>query len=111
MKGYDKLSAFLGKQPSLAMVRKFSNLGIKNLLYMQAELAHLESDLKSMAIEDSESEDPERMLFQNCWWDLHRARSGDDHQWQTVREIREKLREYCEPNDPLGSLPSPSRRL
>jgi hypothetical protein len=103
MKGYDKLAAFIGHHPHMAMVRKFSALGIKDLLYRQAELAHLEKDLISMAREDSESNDPESELFQNSWWDLHRARVGDDFQWQKFKEIREKLSEYCESNASIFS--------
>ena len=96
MKGYDKLAALAGCHPRMLMVRSFSTLGAKTLFYLQAELAHLEKDLESIARKDSESNSRERQLFQNSWWDLQRARPGEDRQWKRVQEIRIKLNEYCE---------------
>lgn len=45
MTRYDKLTPLIGKYPSLAIYRRFGALSAKVLLNMQAEPAHLETEL------------------------------------------------------------------
>jgi hypothetical protein len=43
--GYTKLASVMGKNPELAIFRRFSALNAKNLLYLQAEHVNLEARL------------------------------------------------------------------
>src|SRR5947199_10153671 len=61
MTGYDKLAALIGKYPSLAIYRRFGALSAKVRLSMQAELAHLETELS--IITQRNSSDPEKARF------------------------------------------------
>jgi hypothetical protein len=53
---YTGLADLMAENPEKAIVRRFTHLNIKNLLYMQAELAYLEEDLNN-AIEHDKSFD------------------------------------------------------
>ena len=46
MGNYLDLSKLMSKYPEVFILRKFSGLNVKNLLYYQAELAHLEQELE-----------------------------------------------------------------
>src|SRR5450755_4704044 len=96
--GYDKLAALMGVQQEVAIVRQYSMLNAKNILYLQAELFHLEDELADREAEDRGSSDADKALFSRSVWHLKRSRgnSGQDQQWQTVLEIRRVLNEYSE---------------
>src|SRR5450756_978699 len=92
--GYAKIAALMSHHGELAIFRRFSKLNFQNLLYLQAELTHLEADLKRVVVRDKA--DPNRALYTNFWW--HLAQSEEDHndrdQWDKVLQVREKLKEY-----------------
>jgi hypothetical protein len=96
--GYDRLVALIGSNQEAAIFRKFSDLGAKNLLYRQAELLHLEAQLRQAVIEDKASRDAEKEAYQYSVFDLLHSlgKPSKDHQWRTVLELRKKLEEYCE---------------
>ena len=101
MTGYDKLAKLFKQHDDLAMFRSFTALNAKNLLYMQAELLHLEKDLENQNEFDSESGDPAAKSFALYWKALDDA-AGDETgvlQKKMVLKIREKLNEYCEDSD------------
>ncbi|KAK4040930.1 hypothetical protein C8A01DRAFT_15236 [Parachaetomium inaequale] len=86
----------------MAAFRRFGALSAEDLLYRQAELVELERNLREYQEEDKKSghEDRERYGFN---WDTLRRSADDDaadgndgSQWETVLEIREKLKEYHE---------------
>jgi len=58
MTGYDQLATLFGKYEDLAMFRTFTALNAKNLLYMQAELLHLQKDLEDQVEFDSDPYEP-----------------------------------------------------
>ncbi len=70
MAGYDKLAAMIGAQRSLAIFRRFSTLNAKSLLYMQAELMHLEGELADIVKEDMTSGEADREPFTWSVWHL-----------------------------------------
>jgi len=96
--GYDRLAALIGQHRGVAIFRRFSNLGAKDLLYRQAELVHLEAQLQKVVCEDRTSKDPDKEAYQYSVFDLLDSASKPDksHQWQKVLETRKKLEEYCE---------------
>lgn len=98
--GYDRLGQLMGELPETTAFRRFGALSAEDLLYRQAELVELERSLRECQKEDKESghEDRERYAFN--WDKLQRsgdddAREGNDNiQWDTILEIRQKLKEY-----------------
>ena len=95
MADYSGLAAIMGKHQELALFRKFSALNIKNLLYMQSELVHLECELTSIASEDKRSADNDRASFHVSLFDLKESfGTCKGVQWGKVLEIREKLKIY-----------------
>ena len=96
MDGYNRLAAVIGTNHELAIFRRFSTLNAKSLLYMQGELTHLEADLRAIACEDKQSQDPERAEFE---FSIHTMRGPHEcedrgEQWRKVLEIRQKLKDY-----------------
>jgi hypothetical protein len=90
--GYTELASIMGKNPELAIFRRFSALNAKNLLYLQAELVNLEARLQRHA---ATTPDTEKARYESDWFSLSRSeKDGDDKQWQTFLEIRAKLKEY-----------------
>lgn len=92
--GHSKVAEFMSHHTELAIFRRFSKLNLQNLLYLQAELTHLESDLADLAVRDRA--DPNRVSYCSDWWFL--AQSDEDYddkgQWDKVLQIRDKLKEY-----------------
>ncbi|OJI88570.1 hypothetical protein ASPTUDRAFT_135162 [Aspergillus tubingensis CBS 134.48] len=89
-KGYDKLAALMSRDPGSSIYRRFSKLNAKNLLYLQAEVAYIENELRTIIVEDSKSEDKKTFPF--SVWDI--KTSDDPFQWEKVLEARKLLNEY-----------------
>jgi hypothetical protein len=94
IEGYPRLANLLGHHPRMAIFRRFARLNAQNLLYMQAEIAQLELDLDLIALEDSQSSDPNRQSFQTYVHLLKIAKGSDSLQWRKLTELRSRLREY-----------------
>jgi hypothetical protein len=92
--GYERLAQFMGTYPELAIFRRYGALNLQNLLYLQAELLHLEDKLKIIIQEDNK--DPRRAVFSRAWYALYQgSEDGEPNiQYRTLLEIREKLRQY-----------------
>jgi hypothetical protein len=95
MDGYHKLASLVGDHDELFMLRRFARTNAKNLLYMQAEILHLEAELHDIAQEDR-SGCEKRRNYEYCVFDLKESFgiNGSDTQWRKILEIREKLKEY-----------------
>lgn len=110
--GYGKVAELMSAHDEFAVLRRFRHLNIKNLLYIQAEIAHLEEELRELAGRDSA--DPELRFHGRDWWSL--ANGGDkgssQEHWRKVLQLRERLGLY---NDAvlqqarLARLDGPSR--
>ncbi|KAI1862553.1 hypothetical protein JX265_009267 [Neoarthrinium moseri] len=94
LKGYP----FLAKLWSITqdgIARKFSHLAILNILYLQAELCHLEDDFMYERGKDLASGQTERV---DCDWNWFLLKSPDlnkgSKQWQIALDIRERLEQY-----------------
>jgi hypothetical protein len=87
--GHAKIAKLMSETSELAIFRRFSNLNLQNLLYLQAELMHLESNLKDLA--DQYHSTPNRELYCRNWWYL--AQNDEEHddreQWDKWLQIRE----------------------
>ena len=95
MAGYTKLATFMTENCH-SMFRKYDQLAIRDLLYLQAELCHLEIEYASAAKRDALEQD-ERQYYNREWWHLQASegRGLCGKQWEIALEIRAKLREYC----------------
>ncbi|KAK8123194.1 hypothetical protein PG984_011864, partial [Apiospora sp. TS-2023a] len=98
MEGYPKISQLMGCQDEYAIYRRFRHLNALNLLYLQAELTHLEQDLDTLIERDANN--TARRFYTRNWLSL--SQNDDDEedgeQWDKFLEIREKLDQY---NDAL----------
>ncbi|KAK8122226.1 hypothetical protein PG984_010896 [Apiospora sp. TS-2023a] len=114
MKGYAKIASFMGKQPEAVMVRRFANINLQNILYLQAEIVGLEVALRRIETENDVRED-----IQLDWYSLAHADEAADggeetrKQWETFTLLRKRLKEYnkavveyCT----LSQLPTPLRQ-
>ena len=94
LKGYARLAGLFGQYQETAMFSRFARLNAKNLLYMQAELVQMEYELDTIALEDSQSDDPDRQSFHAYVYNMKKAQGSDSLQWRMVLEIRQRLKEY-----------------
>ncbi|KAG9245802.1 hypothetical protein BJ878DRAFT_478899 [Calycina marina] len=93
--GYIKLSNFMASK-DYAMFRQFRPSAIRDLLYLQAELIHLESEYQGAAKDNRESNDDERRMYAVEWWHLSQSEEHElgGEQLRLALKIRSKLREY-----------------
>ena len=86
-KSYAGLASLMNANPEKAILRRFGDLNMLNLLYLQAELVDLEDELHEVAGEDDE-------MFTRDWGRL--AHTEDERQWGIILEIRRVMKEYSE---------------
>lgn len=94
MEGYAKLASLMGAYPEVAILRRFGALNIQNLLYLQAELVHLENELRESSRANQQSGDVHRVTMSKDWFTLAHYHEGNERQWAVALRIREKLKEY-----------------
>lgn len=93
--GYDKLSVYMADD-KYAIFRRFKLSANRDLLYLQAELAQLETELTALSSRDQSGKGEERLYGTN--WSIlstSETRGESGEQWKKVLQIREKTREYC----------------
>jgi hypothetical protein len=100
MQGYQKFAAFLSSNRDFALLRKYDALQIKDLLFQQAELTHLEAQLENIIQEDEEAfekGEKGRSDLSLSWDKLKRSkdRMPDRLQYDKTMEVRKALKEYC----------------
>lgn len=93
---YPRLSEFMGLWPEVSIFRRFGALSAQNLLFLQAEIAHLERELKVIREREEKREDERGLLAQRSWFELSQASEDGEYcpQWTIIQEIRSKLSEY-----------------
>jgi len=94
MEGYTKLAALMGAYPEVAIVRRFAALQMQRILYLQAELVDLESQLRDIEEGDRLSGDEER---QDCAFD-----------WLALSDYREPGSPVPPTNGPIPGRPPPN---
>lgn len=95
--GYNVLAHLMGAYPELSVFRRFGALNARNILYLQAELTHLETKLLNAEKADLESGHINRKIYSRDWRTLSEsvdALDEDGTQWKIFLRTREKLREY-----------------
>lgn len=93
---YPRLSEFMGLWPEVAIFRRFGALNAQNLLFLQAEIAHLERELQVIREQEEKREDERGLLAQRSWFELSQATEDGEYcpQWAVIQDIRSKLSEY-----------------
>ena len=94
MHGYPKLAGRMADRPETAMFRRFNELNIKSLLYMQAELYRLETQLWDAEEEDARRAGDKSDCSRNYDKLLALYKDGDTAQLELVERIQEKLDKY-----------------
>jgi len=93
MEGYAKVAHLMASQEEFAILRRFRELNIQRLFYLQAEIIHLESEVKELAKRDAAHED--RVFHATDWWSLSQTGEVEDlEQWQKFSELSKKLDLY-----------------
>ncbi|PMD64632.1 uncharacterized protein K444DRAFT_625298 [Hyaloscypha bicolor E] len=95
VEGYPRLACHMAQYSENAVFRRFSSLGTRNLLYLQAELVHLEQKLCRLEAADSASSEGRRATYSKDWYWLNDSPEENDEQLKIVLSIRSKLKEYC----------------
>lgn len=95
MEGYPALASLQGQYPELAIYRRFATLNARHLLYLQAEIVSLETDLENDSRIDGISNDEKTRLRNKNWYYLSRKNEKVVcSQWHTMLSLNEKLKEY-----------------
>jgi hypothetical protein len=95
MEGYAKLALLMSRHNEYGIIRSFGELNFKNLLYLQAEIVQLETELRRIVEDDRHSQNSIRVYYEKDWRLLSESlQGGYDEQWKKMLEIREKLKEY-----------------
>jgi hypothetical protein len=94
VEGYPRLACHMGSFSSAQIFRRFSNINSQNLLYLQAELVHLETKLRRIEGVDKLAQEGKRHLYSREWYWLNESRFENGEQLETVLKIRSKLKEY-----------------
>ncbi|KAH8786255.1 hypothetical protein BGZ57DRAFT_756699 [Hyaloscypha finlandica] len=96
VEGYPRLACHMAQYSENAIFRRFSSLGTRNLLYLQAEIVHLEQKLCRLEAADSASSEGHRARYSRDWyWFDNSPEEESDEQLKIVLSIRSKLKEYC----------------
>ncbi|KAL8799166.1 MAG: hypothetical protein Q9182_006103 [Xanthomendoza sp. 2 TL-2023] len=95
MGDYTKLASMMATHSEVAILRRFDALNLKRLLYMQAELVHLEVGLRKIEEENKNSTDPAEASFAYSVFDLKESVYTDKgRQWKKFQEVQEKVQAY-----------------
>lgn len=93
MEGYAKLSSLISTDSEFAMYRKFGALNTQSLLCYQAELISFGDDLQQLAASDRRSQDTDKRLYAENWYELSRVENGKDQQIKKFDKIRKVLKQ------------------
>jgi hypothetical protein len=106
--GHPRLSERMGVRTETMIFRKFSALNSRMLLYMQADLAILEKELRDVERDDNKSPEGQRSKYAtNYLWLSRSKKDGNGKQLDLISKIKEKLKEYSTspPPPPLPFQP------
>jgi hypothetical protein len=92
VEGYPKLAHVIGRNPEYAIVRRFTTLDVKLLLYLQAELVQLEHELCNLETLNHQGD----VSLQQSVSKLIKAEEGTNgwKQWEKIQELLEKKEKY-----------------
>jgi hypothetical protein len=96
MHGYERLAGLMANDKGLSIFRSFKKLNAKNLLYLQAEIVNVQTELEGIIEADETSQDEDREKFSTSVCFLKEGIESGSEQWAKVLELRELLDKYSE---------------
>ncbi|KAE9367123.1 hypothetical protein N431DRAFT_350598 [Stipitochalara longipes BDJ] len=97
MSGYERLAGLMTKHSEVATFQRFDFLNTLNILYLQAELVHLEQELRDSMREDLESGNNHPSQTPNSTGSFYfLANMHNSSTWDIMLKARDKLKEYNE---------------
>lgn len=95
MRGYEKLSHFMCENHHI-LLKRFRSTAVRDLLYLQGELVHLEAEFQAAAKKDREITG-QTQHHDLDWWYLSRRQNDGlpNKQWELSLQIRSILEQYC----------------
>lgn len=87
--GHPLLADYMGRMPQIAIFRRFGATNALDLLYRQAEIVQMETQLRDLQANDAKTE-------ATAWYARNSYFLSDDdsEQWKLFQELRVKLKEY-----------------
>jgi hypothetical protein len=78
------------------VLKQFRYTAVRDLLYLQGQLVHLEAEFQEAARRDREGSG-ETQRYDVDWWRLSRLQNDGlpSRQWELSLQIRSILEEYC----------------
>ncbi|KAH8591262.1 hypothetical protein B0O99DRAFT_675419 [Bisporella sp. PMI_857] len=110
MTGYSKLACFMAEE-NHPVLRKYQHVAVRDLLYLQAEICHLESRYALISKSNRGQKDKRQYYDRN--WELladPKERGFEGEQKAVAMELRFKIREYYDAMlqySRIASLPRP----
>lgn len=95
MEGHAKVAQLIAAYDESAISWSFRFLNMLNLLYLQAEITHLEAELSELVKRDEMRGHQD--FHASHWWSLslgENTSKGDLEQWEKLLQLREKLEKY-----------------
>lgn len=99
--GFPSLADFISSDPdhTSLIFKRFDKLAVRNLLYIQSELAELQAKQEQFDAEDQSIEHGSREAKECAMnWETFKGRADSDEdlrkRLQLVRDIRAKMKEY-----------------
>jgi hypothetical protein len=93
MEGYAKVAELMSRHSELAIFRQFRTLNLQMLLYQQAELTHLETELRTLV--DLDIQSGRSIDHHQDWWTLaHDDNANARRHWEMAQQIQRKLEKY-----------------
>lgn len=117
LSGFPSLANFIAsdRDRTTLIYKRYDELAARNLLYLQSELAELESEQRKFDEQDFVSDMPTKQCARNFGEFQEAVQANDARQkerWDLVKQIRETLKEYREAllfESTLATLPRPSK--
>jgi hypothetical protein len=93
--GYTSLTAEMTRHQGMAMFKRFRELNLRNLLYMQAEILHLELELTAIRDENKISGDEGKKKYEtDVSYLIRSSKESNPVEWNLILDMRAKLKEY-----------------
>lgn len=77
---------------STLIFNRFDTLAARNLLFMQGELAELQSELEAIDVEDSVN--GEAKMASRNWKEFKKKAASQPRRMELIKEIRDLMKEY-----------------
>lgn len=107
MDSYPRLADFMTDHPEAGIFRIFKVLTVQNLLHLQAELSHIESDMARMARDDGCPHDPDYQESLRSWKKMSQALPSAEETAQCSSAGEGEAAQNCKA-DAKRDLPHPS---